>query len=58
LTYGHFSIFQDVGRPSSWICFTCAWDHRQSVVGSGAKLGFDWKCSFEDIQISTFVKRV
>ena len=23
--YGRLSIFQDGGRPPSWICFTCIW---------------------------------
>ena len=29
-----FSIFQDGGRTSSWICYTRAWDHLRKVVGS------------------------
>ena len=44
--YGRFSIFQDGGRPPSWICFTCIWttleEHLlvfvtvQNLVGIGA----------------------
>jgi len=44
--YGRFWIFQDGGRPPSWICFTCIWTTRevylfvfvteQNLVGIGA----------------------
>jgi len=48
-----FSIFQDGGRTSSWICYTRAWDHLRKVVGSlyrRAKFGMNRQCGFENMQ--------
>ena len=53
LRYGDFSIFQDRGRPPSWIFYAC-WDHPRRVFGGlcdCVKLGCNRCCNFDSMQI-------
>ena len=55
--YGRFSIFQDGGRPPSWIGFYACWDHPRRVFGGVcdcAKFGANRCRNFDSMQICIF----
>ena len=57
LRYGDFSIFQDGGRPPSWICCVSDWtthEGRFGVLYHCAKLGWNRCGSFDDMQVLVF----
>ena len=52
-----FSIFQDGGRPQSWICYTRVWTTHEVYFGGlchCAKFGLNRFSSFDNMQISIF----
>ena len=57
--YGHFSIFQDGGRPPSWICNERIWilDHPRRAFGGlyhCAKFGWNRRSSFHNMHVFRF----
>ena len=52
-----FSIFQDGGRPPSWICYTPVWTTHEVYFGGlchCAKFGFNRCSSFDNMQVLIF----
>ena len=52
-----FSIFQDGGRPPSWICCTPVWTTREVYFGGHyhcAKFGLNRCSSFDNMQVLIF----
>jgi len=55
--YGIFSIFQDGGRPPSWICSVCDWTTRKVSFGClyhFARFGWNRCSSFGNMQVLVF----
>ena len=53
-----FSIFQDGGRPPSWICYTFVWTTHKVYFGGlchCAKFGLNRFCSFDNMQVLIFL---
>ena len=53
--YGPLSIFQDGGRPPSWICYTFFWTtHEEYLVVfncHNAKFGLNRCSNFDNVQV-------
>jgi len=52
-----FSIFQDGGRPPSWICYTPVWTIHEMYFGglcNCAKFGLNRCSSFDNMQVLIF----
>jgi len=52
-----FSIFQDGGRPPSWICYTPVWTIHEVYFGDlchCAKFGLNRCSSFDNMQVLIF----
>ena len=53
-----FSIFQDGGRPPSWICFTPVWTTHEVYFGGlchCTKFGLNRFSSFDNMQVLIFM---
>ena len=53
-----FSIFQDDGRPPSWICYTPVWTTHEVYFGGlchCAKFGLNRFSSFDNMQVLIFL---